>query len=263
MTYSIQQAIDVIRQQLPAELPDDTVDVFKTGDPRQELRGIVTSFMPTVGVIRQAEKLGANLVIVHEPLFYNHTDAVDWLTGDPVYQAKRKLLDETGVVVWRFHDGWHSVEPDGVLEGLLRNLGWQQNRDAHHPLLIHLQPTTLADLALMLKARLGLQAVRTVGPADLVCRNAVITVGFAPGEAQIQILNETSADVVIGGETFEWITIEYMRDAQLSGMPKGVIILGHANSEEPGMAYLAEWLRPLLPGVAISHVPAGDPFTFR
>jgi hypothetical protein len=28
------------------------------------------------------------------------------------------------------------------------------------------------------------------------------------------------------------------------------------------MAWLVEWLAPLLPGVPITHVPAGDPFRF-
>ena len=32
-----------------------------------------------------------------------------------------------------------------------------------------------------------------------------------------------------------------------------------AASEEGGMAHLADWLRPHLPGIAITHVPSGDP----
>jgi hypothetical protein len=28
------------------------------------------------------------------------------------------------------------------------------------------------------------------------------------------------------------------------------------------MAWLVEWLSPLVPGVTITHVPAGDPFRF-
>ena len=248
---------------MPGEIPADTVDTFKVGKPEQELKGIVTSFMPTVEVIRKAASLNANLVIAHEPLFYNHTDEVVWLKDDLVYRAKCQLLEEKGMVVWRFHDGWHSVEPDGILEGLLLRLGWKNSQDKRLPLLVHLPATTLDDLAVSLKKNLDLQAVRTVGPGDLVCRKALIFVGFAPGEVQIEILRESAADVVISGETHEWSTIEYMRDAQHSGLAKGVIILGHQRSEEPGMAYLVDWLRPILPGVEITHVPAGDPFTYR
>jgi hypothetical protein len=41
-----------------------------------------------------------------------------------------------------------------------------------------------------------------------------------------------------------------------------LIILGHEASEEPGMKYLAAWLEPLLPGIAIHHIPAGSPFAW-
>lgn len=41
---------------------------------------------------------------------------------------------------------------------------------------------------------------------------------------------------------------------------KGLIILGHANSEEAGMKWCADWLRSRFPGVSITHLPAGDPF---
>ncbi len=38
-----------------------------------------------------------------------------------------------------------------------------------------------------------------------------------------------------------------------------VIVVGHGLSEEAGMAALADWLRQRLPGLPITHVPAGDP----
>jgi putative NIF3 family GTP cyclohydrolase 1 type 2 len=46
-------------------------------------------------------------------------------------------------------------------------------------------------------------------------------------------------------------------------MPKGLIAIGHEVSEEPGMAYLVEWLGERLPGVPITHIPAGDPVVIR
>ena len=53
-----------------------------------------------------------------------------------------------------------------------------------------------------------------------------------------------------------------MRDAVHTGEKKALIILGHANSEEAGMRWLVDWLRPLVPGVKITFVPAGDPFGY-
>ena len=77
---------------------------------------------------------------------------------------------------------------------------------------------------------------------------------------QVAMLSRKGADVVICGESAEWTACEYARDARSAGIPRGLIILGHSHSEEPGMEDVVEWLRSRLPGVAVTHVAAGDPF---
>jgi len=140
---TIQEAIDAILRATGADRLDDTVDTAKTGDPGRPLRGIVTTFMPTATVLARATELGANLVIPHEPVFYNHRDEADFLADDPVYQAKRRLIDEGGIVVWRFHDYWHRTRPDGILTGVLRQLGWQREGEHERPCIVPVAPTTL------------------------------------------------------------------------------------------------------------------------
>ena len=120
----IQSVIDTIIAAVPGAPQPDSVDVFKCGDPSHEATGIVTTFLATDAVIEKAIALGANLIIAHEPVFYNHIDNVAWLQDDPIYLAKRRLLDEHGIAVWRFHDYWHLHQPDGIITGLLRDLGW-------------------------------------------------------------------------------------------------------------------------------------------
>ena len=90
------------------------------GDSSQELTGIVITFLATSDVIKQAAELGANLIITHEPTFYNHPDETDWLRNHPVYEAKRRLIEESHVVIWRFHDYLHSIPPDSTFMGLVR-----------------------------------------------------------------------------------------------------------------------------------------------
>jgi hypothetical protein len=65
--------------------------------------------------------------------------------------------------------------------------------------------------------------------------------------------------VLLCGEVREWEACEWVRDAAFCGRRKGLIVVGHSASEEGGMAYLADWLRPHLPAIAITHVPCGDP----
>jgi hypothetical protein len=62
--------------------------------------------------------LGANLVITHEPTFYNHLDETDWLTNDPVFQQKRTYIEQHNLVIWRFHDNLHQHQPDPTMAGI-------------------------------------------------------------------------------------------------------------------------------------------------
>ena len=59
--------------------PAATRDKILYGDPDQELKGIVTTCYASVEVIRQAAAKGANLIVCHEALFWNHGDHTDWL----------------------------------------------------------------------------------------------------------------------------------------------------------------------------------------
>ena len=86
-----------------------TVDTVKAGDASQEVRGVVTTFMATVPVLRRAVELDANLVLTHEPTYFNGADDVSALAEDPVYRAKLDLIQESGVVVGRLHDHPHGM----------------------------------------------------------------------------------------------------------------------------------------------------------
>jgi len=104
MGITIQQVIDAILATVPGAPVDGTVDTVKSGDSAQEVSGIVTTFMATHAVIDRAVELGANMIITHEPTYFNHLDETEWLAGDRAYESKREVLDAHHIVVWRFHD---------------------------------------------------------------------------------------------------------------------------------------------------------------
>ncbi|HEU5015190.1 MAG TPA: Nif3-like dinuclear metal center hexameric protein [Roseiflexaceae bacterium] len=262
MPTTIQNVIDCILDDIPNAPRHDTVDTIKTGDPAQAVTGVVTTFLATYAVIQRAVELGANLIISHEPTFYNHHDETEWLQHDPVYAAKRRLLDEHGIVVWRCHDSIHSRTPDGIITGVVQQLGWEQYADPEHVELCTLPPTTLNELVATLKEKMQIQAVRVVGSDDMRCQRVALIVGSPGGRWHIHALSEIGVDVIVCGETNEWDTTEYIRDALRIGQQKAAIVIGHANSEEAGMRWLADWLRERSPKVPVTHVPAGDPFRF-
>ena len=90
---TVQNIIDgIIDKTGMCPLPmERTCDRLMTGEADMEVKKIVTTFMATVDVIREAIRLGANFIITHEPTWFTGMDQTDWLEGDPVYQEKRKL----------------------------------------------------------------------------------------------------------------------------------------------------------------------------
>ncbi len=136
MTLSIQQVIDRILDEAHVAPLAQSVDTIKGGNPAQPVTGIVSTFLASTAVLQKAADLGANLVITHEGPFYKHQEDTEWLTGDPVYEAKRRLMEAHGLVIWRFHDYWHRTQPDGVFTGMCRALSWQDYVDPTNPVLL-------------------------------------------------------------------------------------------------------------------------------
>ena len=86
-TLTAAQTIQRIQQHYSVPLPASTVDTIKAGDPATPVTGIATTFLDTMDVLREAARHGANLVITHEPTFYNHLDDKAFFADDPVYRA--------------------------------------------------------------------------------------------------------------------------------------------------------------------------------
>src|SRR5271167_1200057 len=82
------QVVERIQQATGAQPPAQTVDTFKGGDPDEKVTGIVTTFLDTYAVLQKAAADGKNLIITHEPTFYNHTDDKSVLGNDPVQAQK-------------------------------------------------------------------------------------------------------------------------------------------------------------------------------
>jgi len=257
---TIQQVIDLILTTIPGAPFNETVDTIKSGDGQQEVKGIVTTMFATIDVIKKAASLGANFIIAHEPTFYNHRDETSWLDNDQVFQFKNELLKKHNIVVWRFHDYWHTHRPDGVLMGVLTKLGWKNYFNSENPRLLVIPETSLEALIGHAKKSLGIRQVRFIGNPKQICKRVALSPGAAGGRSQIQLLQKEKPDVLIVGEVSEWETAEYIRDAQSMKLSISLIVLGHAESEEPGMEWLVPWLQPKVADINVTHVPSHYPF---
>jgi len=246
---------------------ENTVDTLKIGDADAEVKGIATTFTATHHVIERAIAKGINLIVTHEPTFYNHLDETCSLHNDPIYLAKRQLIESSGMAIFRLHDYIHRYIPDGIIEGLLQDLEWEGyvSRSLSQPdsLRQHLCiPTrTGMELSEYLKRKLDISFVRVVGDLSMPCSRVGLLPGYGgTGALAIPFFQNENLDVIISGEGPEWETPEYVRDAVTQGKHKALIVLGHLKSEEAGMKYLSLSLKSIFPNVPIEFIAEDQVF---
>lgn len=261
---------------------EKTCDILAAGSYDNEVTGIVTTFMATAEVIRKAAELGANLIITHEPTYFNGWDTTDWLKGDPVYDAKMELINITGMSIWRYHDHMHMKKPDAIYTGIVKRLGWESyaapprdkralggSMDGFVDIFsdyYDIPPVTLAELAKELKQKLSMDTMRVVGRPSMTCKRVGILVGggsLGLGDENMpaKIMRRHNIDVMVCGEITEWTLCAYVNDAMQMGLDRAMLVAGHERTEEWGMEFMAEWLPEVLDNtVSVTFVDAKEPF---
>ncbi len=270
----------IIRKTGVGPLPEaQTCDRLMAGSFENEVTGIVVTFMATVDVIRKAAEAGANLIITHEPTWFTGKDDTNWLEGDEVYLAKKKLIEETGVTIWRFHDHMHFGPEDGIYRGFDLETGWGAYRmppsdtspffkhGKHFDGCYQLPPTTLRALADFCKQCFSMPVVRIIGDADMpVSRVSVLpgggSLGLGSEHMPMELMRARELDVILCGEVTEWTLPAYVRDAWQLGICKAILILGHERSEEAGMKHLGSWLASITGEIPVTFVDSREPFVY-
>lgn len=262
-------------------------DDYKYGDPEAECRGVAVALVPTVDVIRRAAELGCNLLVTHEPIFYQTPDFAEWKGSFPneIYEEKCRLLDRCGMTVWRDHDHMHAHKPDSIFSGVIRALGWEDyyrpgKNGADMCYRFELPATTVRELGAFLMKKLRLNGLRYMGKPDDVITKAALVGHFCPdcfykegiGEDGfyhayamdvIQMMEQEGIEVIIPGEIIEWTALAYIRDAVALGRTKACLNIGHFNLEELGMADFAERIKELTQGaLPVHYVPTRDGFSY-
>jgi putative NIF3 family GTP cyclohydrolase 1 type 2 len=241
----------------------ETVDTFKAGNPDAGVHGIAVTMMATLDVLQRAAAAGQNLIITHEPTFYNHLDKPDDLEqkeNDPVLAAKRAFIQEHNLVIWRFHDHWHRMKRDGIEAGMAHALDWEKFQDPANQYLFAIPETDLEHLAADVKSRLKIHVIRVVGEPKLKIKKVALVPGSSGFAKETRALEISDVQVLVTGESREWETVEYVADAVTEGKQKALIILGHIPSEQAGMEECARWLKTFVSEVPVEFVPAREPF---
>lgn len=255
----INEVIKYITGLAVAPVKENTCDRIIIGNGENEVSGIGVSMFATPNVIRRAIKEGINFLIVHEPLCY---DNMDRIVPYDIGNEKRKLIEEAGITVFRYHDYAHNTEPDLIFEGQTEYMGlcgrhekgkyWAVNR------FVLDDEITAIELAEVLEKNYDIKHIRIIGATDKKGRNISCCFG-TPGHV-IDELYET--DFVLTGEICEWREGEAARDLYEMGYNKAVLVMGHIGSEREGMKLLAKRLNTEFKELNTVYIECGEVYSY-
>jgi putative NIF3 family GTP cyclohydrolase 1 type 2 len=255
------EVVAAIQEHIGVPWKTETVDTFKAGSPETRVTGVAVTMMATLDVLQRAAAKGENLIITHEPTFYNHLDRPEGMDeSDAVWKEKRAFIEKNGLVVWRFHDHWHLRKPDGILAGMVQALGWEKYQSAENAHLFTVPETTLEKLAVDVAKRLETPVLRVVGNPEMKVTKLALSPGSSGFQRETHALEMDNVEVLLVGETREWETAEYAADAASEGRKKALIVIGHVPSEQAGMEECARWLKTFVKNVQIEFVATKQPF---
>lgn len=239
--------------------PSDTVDKFIAGNADTVVNGIAVGWISTLRTIKSALESGCNLLITHEPTWYGHTDADRDIFRFEFARAKRKFIEESGIVILRCHDLLDRLPEHGVADcwGKALELGAPAEEDGYFKLYLP-ENMTAGGLAAAAAAAAGLEgqeAVELVGdPGKKVNRVAIGTGAITP-------LSHWLEKWQIDGAVCSDDGFCYWRDGAIA-MDAGisVVVVNHAVSEQQGLRALAELLRRRFESIPVRFIGQGCMF---
>ncbi len=237
---------------------------FLFGDSKKEIKGIQVSWMATLDAIENAHKVRANLMLVHEALFFPYPYAdrnrpINYLSW-PANQRRAELLSKHEIAVIRFHA---TLDEICILDEFARALGLPEASivEEGQVKLYDIEPVTIEKMIGRVKKSLSLDSVR-VTPCDLNKR--VKRVGLPWGglglltnvDYQERLLKH-NPDLFIAGETDNY--------GMHFAIDSGVVMIetSHEVSENIGLKKFTEELKKEIKDIPIVFYENKRPWVDR
>ncbi len=247
------------------DVGERTCDTVKCGDVTRECNKVAVTMMGTAETITKAREWGADLLIVHEPVTYDHMDGHEH-DDDPVISLKRKLMEDSGMVIYRYHDHAHAGcrELDLITQGECTALGLkgkiEKTQFGASYILTLDKPMTPRKIWERTRDWTWLHHVRAVGSIDKPVTRIAACFG-TPGGLR-ELLAREDVELMMTGEICEWALAEYVRDAAYFGKNKSLLVMTHVGSERGGMVLLQERLSVMFPEVITKYFECDEVYLY-
>ena len=217
-----------------------TVDRVIAGNPDQEICGVAVCWMPCSKALIEAKELGANVVVTHEPTFYDHFEQRKETVHPRLAEAKivkERLINDLGLTVIRCHDVWDAIDEVGIPFEWAKFLGLRQvHKIAQYMHLYKVEKQQAVEFVHKVASKtasLGQSTVGFYGDSERMIE--VVGIGTGCYSDALQLF-DLGADLAISVDdiTRSWIVGEYAQD---TGNP--VIVVNHGVSESCAMEALS------------------------
>ncbi len=249
----------------PEEFPDGG---FFSGSPDDRVEGILIAWMATCESLRAAARRSRNLVICHEPPFFDEEpqppayrwrsppDEKPYERDDHPNKKRRKIIEEAHLTLLQIHYGLDRLciyedfaEATGLGEAVA-GVGYEK-------VFLLPKPMKLRELAEAVARRMEHIPIRIVGdPERRVTRAGNLWGGVTLSSNRYWMRKqiENGAEVIVCGEVNE--------EAMFFAIEYGValIVTAHAPSENIGLANFASMLKKSFLEVPIDFFDVGLPF---
>lgn len=235
--------------------PEKTVDTVKIGDPNRPVKKAGVCWYASIETIRAAHAAGCDLLVCHEPTFWEHAAPEQTWRNKAPGTAKRELLESSGMVVLRVHDTWDQWPELGIRDSWAAWLGLEKrvyaSKEHNYHAVYEIEPQTLRAFARHVAQRieaLGEDSVQVMGDPEREVRRVAIGVGCAVPDTDCVA---AGADVLImcyDGATY-WATRERLHE-----LGAAIITVEHGSSEMPGMESLCKHLAEQFPAVSWQYL---------
>jgi hypothetical protein len=184
---------------------------------------------------------------------------MDIFWDNAVTDEKKRIVEESGMIIYRDHDHAHGAELDLIYEGFIWALGLEGEFLNKGTFALKDAMTGL-ELAKLIEEKLCIPHVRICGTRDYKVQNIKLCLG-GPGSI-MGVLKKQENELVIIGETCEWYDCEYVRDCSQMGINKTMLVLGRVLSECDGMKLLAKRLKNHFPELEVRYFESGDVYSY-
>ena len=236
----VKDVADYVESVAPLIEGDDSGLIY--GNMNSGVKGVVVCWSPTLEVLKTCQRLGCNLIISHEWLFYFKSDN-RWMENEQPTFAKMpnlkrlEILTKNKINVLRYHRNWDAVD-GGVADTLGEYLGFRNCiKKGFFARVYTIKPMKLADLLELVNEKLQTTCVCHGNPERRITCVGIACGGVGQTFTFAEEFLGTPTQAIIFGEMLEYTKI-YTRELDYD-----FIVTSHEASETPGLIKLADLLR--------------------